>query len=443
MKKFGLNRKAEEEKKKKEDLQKRNLRNFRKNEIFGRQANLRRQQLISRDYNVSQNERKVREVLRDMCDIGSIIKDEILEERKRDPSIYIPISEATDNSRRKEGVFCLGLLAQNLENMGITTAIERNPRKDEYSQNESNTILQFIMNGLMEKQKYDLHFDFGGKRNNELLYNIKEQEQFNQKLLKLLSLEYNIPEEKIIITNPQEGSYGIQVIFQTDDFNNKNIIDINKLKEKYKNNKDFEEISHLKQVHKRLIMEGCRLNNNMLDSRGNRESGWGQNEKRGGFNYIPPYEGWKGYGLNVWGKYDNGNNDWLAYNGNKNEWAIAYHGIGVKLGTGFTLEKVANNIIKGGFKAGAGQAFANCNDVMHPGQKVGIGVYCSPDPRVMEEYAKGACSSLSVNGKKYIMGFMMRVKPDRIRYAKEQEDYWVLNGTTEEMRPYRIMIKEL
>ena len=37
----------------------------------------------------------------------------------------------------------------------------------------------------------------------------------------------------------------------------------------------------------------------------------------------------------------------------------------------------------------------------------------------------------------------MRVKPDRIRYSNSMPDYWVLDGTTQEMRPYRIMIKEV
>ena len=60
----------------------------------------------------------------------------------------------------------------------------------------------------------------------------------------------------------------------------------------------------------------------------------------------------------------------------------------------------------------------------------------------MEEYAKYAKSTVSVNGKHFMMGFMMRVKPDKIRYAKEKSDYWVLNATTDEMRPYRILVKE-
>ena len=48
----------------------------------------------------------------------------------------------------------------------------------------------------------------------------------------------------------------------------------------------------------------------------------------------------------------------------------------------------------------------------------------------------------SINGHNYQMGFMMRVKPDRIRISEGTPDYWVLDGTTNEMRPYRLMIKE-
>ena len=198
----------------------------------------------------------------------------------------------------------------------------------------------------------------------------------------------------------------------------------------------------MKQVHKSLIMEGCKLSSGMLDARGNRESGWGVGEKRGGFDYTPPHQGWKGYGLKVWDKYDGGNNDWLAHNGNQNEWAIAYHGIGTKLGSEFTLEKATSSILAGGFRPGKGQAYAGSDDARHPGNKVGLGVYCSPNPSVMESYASSSRSETSVNGKKFMMGFMMRVKPDKIRYSSSNTDYWVLNGTTDEMRPYRIMVKE-
>jgi len=83
---------------------------------------------------------------------------------------------------------------------------------------------------MIDKKKYDFHFDLGDERNKELLNNKEEQEKFNNKLKKKLSLEYNIPENKIIITNPQKGSYNVQVIFETDNFNDKKF-DINTFKE--------------------------------------------------------------------------------------------------------------------------------------------------------------------------------------------------------------------
>ena len=385
-----------------------------------------------------------------MCVLGSIMKEEIIEEKKREPEKFIPIEEATKEENKEKGTFCLGLLAQNLENMGITTAIEKNPSKDIEAQNTANTILQFITNGMIEKPKFDFHFDFGEERNNELLNNKKEQEKFNNKLKKKLSLEYNIPEDKIIITNAQRGSYRVQVIFQSEEFNKKNI-DINEFKNKCTKN-EFDELKNLKEVHKGLIIEGCKLSEDMLDPRGNRESGWGINEKRGGYPYTPPPKGWKGYGLKVKDVYDNGNNDWLAYNGNPNEWAVAYHGIGSSISP---VEQATKNIFTGGFRAGAGQAYKNYNndnpnykpdDIKNGHSKtIGTGVYCSPDPKVMEDYAKGSRNKATIKdtNKKYLMGFMMRVKPDKIRYSNSQKNFWVLDGTKEQMRPYRIMIKEI
>ena len=387
----------------------------------------------------------VKKVLEDMCAFGTIMKEEILEEKKKEPEKFISIEEAIKEENKDEGKFCLGILAKNLEEMGITTAIEKDTPNDIDSINASNTVFQFITNGMIEKPKYDLHFDLGDKRNNELLNNKDEQEKFNNKLRKKLSIEYNIPEDQIIITNAQRGSYRVQVIFQSEQFNK--TININEFKSKCSTD-EFKELKNLKEVHKGLIMDGCKLNPNFLDARGNRESGWGENETRGGFPYKPP-KGWKGFGLKVMDVYDYGNNDWLAYDGNPNEWAIAYHGIGCKFGT---VENATKEIFNKRFIPGARQAFKNfkndnskykCDDKQNDhSQLVGEGVYCSPDPEVMEEYAREATKKASANGKKYLMGFMMRVKPDKIRYSNYQNNYWVLNGTKEEMRPYRIMIKE-
>ena len=426
-----INDKLKLEKKEKMKIKEQERKKIKKKEILERQQNLRENKELNK-------EDKNLKLLEDMCILGSILKEEILTEKKNNSEKYIPTQDAIKNKENKQ-IFLLGLLAQKLENIGIITAIENNPNNDDESQNESNTILQFITNGMVEKSKFCFHFDLGPKRNNELLTNKIEQQKFNAKLKKKLSLEYQIPENEIIITNPQRGSYQVQIIFQSDDFNDINI-DINEIKLKCKNEKDFKEISYLRNIQKSLIMEGCKLSTNMLDPEGNREKGWGKGEKRGGLDYFPPLNGWKGFGLKVTDIYDNGNNDWLAHNGNKNEWAVAYHGIGTKMNC--SLEKATSSIIKGGFKPGLGQQYEKDDDAMHPGQKVGRGVYCSPNPDVMEDYAKRAQTEIIVEGKKFMMGFMMRVKPDKIRYSNNKKEFWVLNGTTDEMRPYRILVKE-
>ncbi len=43
-------------------------------------------------------------------------------------------------------------------------------------------------------------------------------------------------------------------------------------------------------------------------------------EKRGGREYTPPTKEYIGFGLNVWEKYDEGNNDWLA--NDNNPWCV-------------------------------------------------------------------------------------------------------------------------
>ena len=81
-------------------------------------------------------------------------------------------------------------------------------------------MLQYLINGMFNKRKYDLHFEFGEQRNNELLTNKEENEKFKEELKWKLSKDYNIPPEKIMVTLPQKGIFRVQVIFQNEEFNN-------------------------------------------------------------------------------------------------------------------------------------------------------------------------------------------------------------------------------
>jgi len=374
-------------------------------------------------------------------------KCHILEEKEKNPEKFIPIKEAIKYDK-KDPLFCLGLLAQNLEEQGIMTVIEKEEVKTEEEKELSISTLDFIANGMINKTKFDLHFDFGEERNEQLLFNEYEQQKFKDLIIDKISEKFGISKEKLIVTNPRRGSVQLS-LFQMDEFNN---FSLKKLKSLFKMDPT---LCKLKQIQEDLIFKAYKLTKDMLDAKGNRNTGWGIGEKRGGYEYRPPL-GWIGYGLNVIGNYDNGNNDWLDYNNNQNEWAVAYHGVGVG-GKAKTVAQSIHYIIKGDniktdnnekqfLIPGSGQCHEKCKNVnkLNNDQFVGIGVYCSPNPKVMDIYAK----DYKNYNKTYKMALMLRVKPQRIRFCdcicnNEKSSYWVLNGKSNEMRPYRILVKEI
>ena len=83
--------------------------------------------------------------------------------------------------------------------------------------------------------------------------------------------------------------------------------------------------------------------------------------------------------------------------------------------------------------------YSEIMDMRHPNNKVGKGVYCSPNPEVMDNYA----GIIEINKVKYKMGFMLRVNPEKIRVPQGKEEFWVLNGNIDEVRPYRILVKKI
>ena len=138
-------------------------------------------------------------------------------------------------------------------------------------------------------------------------------------------------------------------------------------------------------------------------------------------------------------KYEN--NKWIGMNNSPDEWCVAYHGVGGNQESD-NVKKVTGLIYKGNFKAGARQAHKNCSDKFHSGQKVGIGVYCTPNIKTAEDYA----GISKINGKNYKTVLMVRVKPSSIRCCNDHDgakDYWVVNGNNDEIRPYRILYKSV
>ena len=411
-----------------------------KREMFERQRRLRKQKEDENLSSLTEEQRKdikINNILEDMCIYGNIIKKEIQFEKKNHPDKFIETDDALQMEKTDQGIFALGLLAKMLEDKGIETAIEKKESKDDTMDDAAATCLQFISNGMIDKTKYNLHFDFGEEKNKKILSDEKEFEKFKEKLKSKLSRDYNTPSDKIVVTFPQKGSVGVDVIFQSDEFNN---LDKDELFKKFKEEKHFEELKDLKEIHTDLLMSGCKLTKSQLDPKGNRTEGWAINEKRGGKVYNPPI-GWIGIGLKVWDKYED--NIWIGMENVKGEWCVAYHGVGAGQ-TSDNIKKAVGLIYKGSFKAGGRQAHKDCSDQFHPGKKVGEGVYCTPSITTAEKYA-GDSKIEEINYKTVLM---VRVKPEAIRHCDNCSDsrapynYWVVNGTTDEIRPYRILYKK-
>jgi hypothetical protein len=332
-------RKREEEERKEEKRKEEEKRNLEiKNKINMNQYNLRNSG-ETKDNNKSENiilieqkgsikgmsnediirETKKVQVIEDMSAYGTITKEEIIKERKTNPEKFISTEEIIQQ-KSNEQLNALGIFSKVLENQGMVTAIEKNSGEEE--KKAAMTTLQFLVNGMSNRTKYNLHFDFGDEKNSKLLNDEEERLKLHDKIRKKLSKEFNINEEDIIITFPRKGSYQVSVIFKSEDFE----LSEDKLKEKFKGLKD--ELGQLKQIEKGIIMDGCKLNPSMLDYRGNnKDGGWaGKGEKRGGEEYIPPI-GWTGYGLRVYNVYDNGDNTWIGMNNCKGEWCVPYHGV--------------------------------------------------------------------------------------------------------------------
>ena len=140
--------------------------------------------------------------------------------------------------------------------------------------------------------------------------------------------------------------------------------------------------------------------------------------------------------LKVLDKY--GDNEWIRMNICKGEWNVAYHGVAYNK-TSDQVKKITGLIYTSSFKTGPRQQNRDYNDKNHKGKKVGIGVYYTPLIEEAESYARVS----EINGNNYKIVLMVRVKPDSIRYPEGIENYWVVNGTTEEIRPYRILFKKV
>ena len=366
----------------------------------------------------------------DIATLGSIIKDEIIKEKKENPDKFLDIDEIIKDENNEN--FAIGVLAKSLEDAGISTVIEKKSENIDIS----NASLQFLTSGLAYKKKLTMKYDFGENENNRIINDKKYQKKFIDEQKSKIAKHLGINEKFLTICNIRKGSAKYDLIIDDSELfdeisENDNINPLEKLNNKFnKLTNELKKLStidtNLKDVSQGMLFEGIKLCPEMFDSRGNnKDGGWAPDgEMRGRKKYYPPH-GWIGHGLNVLNRYDGGDNTWIGMNNSIGEWWVAYHGTGIY---------AVKAILESKFKAGGGQVHQNYDDLNHPGQKVGVGVYCSPKITEAEGYGD--------KDSNYKVVFMCRVNPKTVRISSNYPDYWVVDGTSNDIRPYRLLIKK-
>jgi hypothetical protein len=345
---------------------------------------------------------------------------------KKNPNLYVTKQEMEIDIRRNKEqskYFIIALLQDILEKNGVYTVVERKCEQPELAAE----LLQMIVSGIGLLPVYEFHTNYSESENFKILTDESAQNNFIENWKNKLSNTLKIDKKDIFICDIKNGSLKFNA------FLGKQLSDdeINNLKNQYPNEFINEGIKFGE-----MLLKSCKLSIEMFEPKYNNYDHWApKGEKRGGEDYDSPLK-WRGFGLKVLGKYDNGNNTWIGMKNIPGEFPVAYHGIGANSDP----FPIIGNVLNQGFIEGKRQAYRDDNDIKHPGQKCGTGAYFTPIIDEADTYAGIA----NFNGKKYKIVFMCRVRPEKIREPNRgnQARYWILDGSKNEVRPYRILIKE-
>ena len=326
--------------------------------------------------------------------------------------------------------FILSLLAELLKGKKIDISIFKNEGEEDHKKDKLyDASVQYLFCGLFIKKKIEINFKLEAEEID--LLNKKEDElsEFIDVWKTKISHQLKIDEKEISFINPKKKgneSFSLDLISNDDSI----FKDIKKLS-------DFNEINY---YHEKSFIEACQLNNNIFEPHYNNEDGgWGFFETRGGEKYIPPI-GWKGYALNVKGKYDFGNDTWLDYKDREGVFAVAYLGISYFNGNEEKYLKYLTEVNTPEIlKMNNEQIYKNDYDLRNPKKKCGCGVYLFQDPKIAENTA----GIIDIYGVRYKVLLMCRVNPKKIRQPKGFEECWILNPSPDEIRPYRILVKTI
>ena len=116
--------------------------------------------------NCRNSNKNIEGTLTDMAIFGCLTKKIMDNSTSIGANSFMSVNEAIQKGQNDSELFTLGIFGKYLCNLGINTVIDRNSGSiNEKYVNLSNTILQFIFNGLIFKKKFYLYFSLNEKKN--------------------------------------------------------------------------------------------------------------------------------------------------------------------------------------------------------------------------------------------------------------------------------------
>ena len=354
------------------------------------------------------------ERISDVTFLGSFLKESITKEKKLNPNNFI---DPKKDIKKNVTILPLYLLSNWLEKNGCQVAIEIKPKDIRLNK----FCLQQIFSNKAIEKKFTLVFN---EKYNEYFLNKDNTNNLINSLKNDISNYLQIPSKEIFIMNPRGPPFTIDLYI-------KDLTDFQRMRiEQYIKSKRKDIII----IKDSILLEGCKLSPAILEPQFDmRPCDWPRNIcYRANIEYHPPF-GYLGFGLKILDTYDNGDNTWIGQCNQEGEFAVAYHGIRSNIGA---IKQILNSYLK----AGENQAYENVEDYLHPGHICGKGVYVTPFIEVAEKYTKEFYAE-ELN-KSFRIVFQCRVNPNKIRQPITKPEYWILEGNGQEIRPYRLLIKQ-
>ena len=394
--------------------------------------------------NISDSE-KTKKFIEKNIESTKIMRKHIIIERIKEPENYVNIENTINNQKnivkpfnsRENGAMVLSLFGKTIENNGVQVLVSRT--KDKEFKNIEIASLNSLI-ALGDKKSYEIFYNYGEEKNKQIINDEIEKEKIKYNFKLDLSRHLNINKDEIILfIESYEDIYEKKILLKFQfSFPNQAKDYTNEIKEFIKKDNNIVKLNENK------IIDAIQISPELLDSRGDKYENWSKNKIRGGEKYIPPTKDWYGIGLNVMNKYEN--NDWLDNKNKKGEFAIAYLGINTFLknkkkileDTKFFTEEISKMISNKLYQFDSNMKVKGfcCEDCA---PKCGVGVCLFQNPK----YAENSAGIIEISGYKIKIILMCRVNPLKIRQPKKFKECWILNPTSDEIRPYRILIKKI